>query len=274
MTDYRITTRGASLHVEDTGGDGPALVFLHYWGGSTRTWDAVAGLLTVRRVALDHRGWGRSSAPVAGYATADLADDVQTVLTSLALDGYVLVGHSMGGKVAQLLASRRPAGLRGVVLVAPAPAKPAAIPDDARARMASAYDSRESVLATLDAMLSHAPLSEVVREQVVSDSLAGAPAAKRAWPSRTILEDVSADLARIDVPVLVVVGEQDRVEPVELVRSHVVAWIPGARLAVVPDAGHLLPLEQPERLADHIETFRKDLSRGTGQDHRREHRFR
>ncbi|WP_239157112.1 alpha/beta fold hydrolase [Actinocatenispora thailandica] len=248
-----------SLHIADTGGDTPALVFLHYWGGSTRTWDAVVDHMTARCVAIDHRGWGQSSAPETGYTTADLADDAQTVLLTLGLRDYVLVGHSMGGKVAQLLATRRPAGLRGVVLVAPAPAKPVAVPDEARAQMAAAYDSRESVLATLDAVLSHAPLTDAAREQVVVDSLAGTPAAKRAWPARTILEDVSTDLARIDVPVLVVAGEYDRVEPVELMRSHVTDLIPGARLDVIPDAGHLLPLERPDALAERIDTFRKDL---------------
>ncbi|MGH3261070.1 MAG: alpha/beta fold hydrolase [Trebonia sp.] len=259
MTDSYITTHEVSLHVEDTGGGSDALVFLHYWGGSTRTWDAVADRMTVRCVAIDHRGWGRSSAPETSYTTADLADDAQTVLTSLGLRDYVLVGHSMGGKVAQLLASRRPAGLHGVVLVAPAPAKPVVVPDQVRAQMAGAYDSRESVLATLDAVLSHVPLTHAAREQVVEDSLAGAAAAKREWPARTILEDVSAGLTRIDVPVLVVAGQHDRVEPVELMRSHVTDLIPGARLDVIPDAGHLLPLERPDALAERIETFRKDL---------------
>ncbi|WP_216903391.1 alpha/beta fold hydrolase [Nocardia alni] len=51
----------------------------------------------------------------------------------------------------------------------------------------------------------------------------------------------------------------DRVEPVELMRSHVTDLIPNARLDVIPDAGHLLPLERPDALAERIETFRKDL---------------
>jgi pimeloyl-ACP methyl ester carboxylesterase len=260
MTDSHIITDTASVHVEDTGRAGPALVFLHYWGGSVRTWYPVIECLTARCVALDHRGWGRSSAPETGYATADLAGDAQAVITALELDDYVLVGHSMGGKVAQLLATRRPAGLRGAVLVAPAPAKPVPIPDGVRAQMATAYESRESVLAALDVVLSHAPLSDALREQVVEDSLAGASAAKREWPARTILEDVSADLARIDVPVLVVVGEHDRVEPVEVMRGNVAGVIPGARLDVVPGAGHLLPLERPEQLAARIDTFCKELT--------------
>lgn len=262
MTDSRITTGAATLHVEQTGEGTPALVFLHYWGGSTRTWHPVLERLAgeVRCVAIDHRGWGRSTAPATGYATGDLADDALAVVTALGLADYVLVGHSMGGKVAQLLASRRPAGLRGVVLVAPAPARPAPVPSEVRAGMAAAYDSRESVLATVDAVLAHAPLGERIREQIVQDSLAGAAPAKHEWPASTIIEDVSAELGRIEAPVLVVVGEHDQVEPVDLMRSHVLAAIPGARLEVIPGAGHLLPLERPDQLGDRIAAFRKRVS--------------
>jgi 3-oxoadipate enol-lactonase len=79
----------------------------------------------------------------------------------------------MGGKAAQLLASRRPAGPHGVVLVAPAPAKPVAVPETTRAQMVQAYLSRDTVIATLDGVLRHASMSEELREQVTKDSLAG-----------------------------------------------------------------------------------------------------
>jgi 3-oxoadipate enol-lactonase len=259
----RIDTGGAVLHVEDVGRGTPALVFLHYYGGSTRTWRPVIERLAgeARCVAIDHRGWGRSSAPAAGYAIGDLAADAQAVIDALGLDDYILVGHSMGGKVAQLLASRRPAGLRGVVLVAPAPARPAAIPEAARVQMAEAYTNRDTVIATLDTVLRHATLGDELREQVIQDSLAGATQAKREWPASTIVQDVSADLGRIDVPVLVIAGEHDRVEPVALMRSHVLPAIEGATLEVIPDSGHLIPLEQPARLADHLAAFRASLAR-------------
>jgi pimeloyl-ACP methyl ester carboxylesterase len=262
LTDSRITTGAATLHIEQTGEGTPALVFLHYWGGSTRTWHPVLGRLAgqAHSVAIDHPGWGRSTAPAPGYATGDLADDALAVITALGVADYVLVGHSMGGKVAQLFASRRPDGLRGVVLVAPAPAKPAPVPDEVRAGMAAAYDSRESVLATVDAVLAHAPLGAEIREQIVQDSLTGAVPAKHEWPARTIIEDVSADLDRIEVPVLLVAGEHDQVEPVGVLRSHVLAMIPGARLEVISGSGHLLPLERPDQLGDLIAAFRKQVS--------------
>lgn len=122
-----VTTEAVTLHVEEEGTGAPALVFLHYWGGSARTWTAVMDRLASinRCVAIDQRGWGRSEAPASDYAIRDLADDALAVIAALELDDYLLVGHSMGGKVAQVVAGDRPAGLRGVVLIAPAPAAPA-----------------------------------------------------------------------------------------------------------------------------------------------------
>ncbi len=259
MIDSRIDTGAAKLHVQQAGAGAPALVFLHYWGGSARTWHPVIARLapSAHCVAIDHRGWGTSSAPAHGYATADLADDALAVISDLGLDDYIVVGHSMGGKVAQLLATRRPLGLRGLVLVAPAPARPAVVPEAVLAGMRAAYASRESVIATLDGVLRHAPLDDALREQVIEDSLAGAPAAKEAWPAHTMGEDVSDGLDRIEVPVLVLTGEHDRVEPAELMRSHVVAHIPGATLEVVPGSGHLMPLERPDELSARIAVFRR-----------------
>jgi pimeloyl-ACP methyl ester carboxylesterase len=189
LTDHRVRSGDATLHVEDVGDGTPALVFLHYWGGTSRTWHPVIERLSdsVRCVALDQRGWGQSSAPATGYATGDLAGDAHAVTSALGLTDYILVGHSMGGKVAQLLASQRPDGLRGVVLVAPAPAKPVPVPEARRAEMAAAYTDRDSITAGLDTVLVHDALSDDLREQVIQDSLGGAAEAKHAWPAHGIV---------------------------------------------------------------------------------------
>jgi pimeloyl-ACP methyl ester carboxylesterase len=113
------------------------------------------------------------------------------VIQELNLKRYVLVGHSMGGKVAQLMASRRPTGLAGLVLVAPSPPSPMALPLQAREMMAGAYASRETVEATIDNVLTAKPRSAEDREQVIADSLRCAPPAKFAWPKATSQEDIT-----------------------------------------------------------------------------------
>lgn len=252
-----IEANGIELHVEQRGAGGPALVFLHYWGGSSRTWQHVVDALSpdYRTVAIDQRGWGKSASPPAGYALSDLADDALALVDALHLESYILVGHSMGGKVAQLAASRRPRGLRGLVLVAPAPPTPLALPLDARQGMVHAYDSRESIVATVQQVLAPGGLSDGNLDTVIADSLAGALQAKSAWPLATSQEDITADVPKIDVPVIVISGEHDRVDPPEVLLRELLPRIPQAKLVVLPGVGHLLPLEAPAELTSVIKAF-------------------
>lgn len=255
-----IESNGVRIDVRNSGDGDLALVFLHYWGGSSRTWryvidaiDALGG--GCRTVAYDHRGWGGSDAPADGYAIGDLADDAQNVIRALGLQRYVIVGHSMGGKVAQCVAARRPAGLEGLVLVAPSPPVPMAIPDEARAAMASAYDSRESIEGVLDAVLTARTLSIEAREQVIADSLRGASQAKIAWPTAAMREDISEAARAIDVPVLVIAGEYDRVDSPDTLRAALLPFIAQAKMTVLPGVGHLSPLEAPTEVASLIDGF-------------------
>ncbi|MGV1793481.1 alpha/beta fold hydrolase [Rhizobium sp. A37_96] len=257
----KIASNGIRIHVEEQGSGDLPLVFLHYWGGSSRTWHHVTAILskTHPTVAIDHRGWGRSEAPPSGYGLADLAADAQGVIDALHRRHYVLVGHSMGGKVAQLMASRQPPGLAGLVLVAPSPPQPMRMPAEAREMMANAYSSREAIEMTIDNVLTARPLSAADREQVVADSLRGAPQAKAAWPTSTSLEDITSEVAAITVPTLVIAGEADRVDSVDLLKAELLSRIPHAILRVLPATGHLSMLESPSELAGIIGEFADEL---------------
>lgn len=257
----RIKANGIELHVEQHGAGTPALVFLHYWGGSARTWRHVTDLLApeFRTIALDQRGWGQSDAPAQGYTLADLAADAQAVIAALAPERYILVGHSMGGKVAQLIAARRPAGLIGLALVAPSPPSPLELPLAVRKGMVAAYDTRESIVATVAQVLAPGGLGAEDLAGVIAESLAGAPAARAAWPLAVSQEDITAEAARIAVPTIVLSGADDRVDPPEVLRRELLARVPQARLHVLPDAGHLLPLEVPTTLASLLRAFALSL---------------
>lgn len=252
-----IETNDTRIHVSQRGSGEMALVFLHYYGGSSRTWDRVASELSdqYRIVAPDHRGWGRSDAPADGYRIADLADDAEGVVAALGLQRYVLIGHSMGGKVAQLIASRRPAGLEGLVLIAPSPPTPTLLPDEARATLAGAYQSRESVEFVIDHVLTARTLDAALREQVIEDSLKGAPQAKAAWPNVAMREDITQAVSSVNVPTVVISGEFDQVDRVATLQAELIPRIPHAAMQVIPETGHLSPLEAPKEVAKIIAGF-------------------
>jgi pimeloyl-ACP methyl ester carboxylesterase len=260
MSHRNVNTKGAAIRVLESGAGEPALVFLHYWGGSSRTWQDVINRLggRPRSIALDQRGWGGSVTTDGRYDLNTMADDTEAVARTLGLSRYVLVGHSMGGKVAQIVATRRPDGLVGLVLVAPAPPTPMPVPEAQRAAMLLSYSSREGVEQALS-VLAGGPLSPERREQVIEDTLRGAPAAKRAWTERNMMEDVSAGLTAVSVPVIVVIGDRDQVEHEPALRQTFARFLPQATFRVLKGVGHLSPLEAPSELADACSALLKGL---------------
>jgi 3-oxoadipate enol-lactonase len=260
VSRHIIDTNGATLQIAEAGDGIPALVFLHYWGGSSRTWQGVIDRLDgrPRAIAVDQRGWGGSVATDRRYELAAMADDAEAVARALGLHHYVLVGHSMGGKVAQIVAKRRPAGLVGLVLVAPAPPTPMPVPETVRAAMLQQYNSRDGVLEAL-AVLSGKSLSSELREQVIEDTLRGAPEAKRAWTERNMIEDVSAGLDAVMLPVTVVIGDRDQVEHEAALRRAFARFLPQATFRVLNGVGHLSPLEAPDAIAEACVAFVESL---------------
>jgi pimeloyl-ACP methyl ester carboxylesterase len=251
------TINGIQLNVRDEGQGEPSLLFLHYWGGSSRTWDQVVSELKTdfRCVAYDHRGWGESDKPETGYSIQELANDAEALIQALGLTRYVLIGHSMGGKVAQRLAAKRPEGLLALILVAPAPPTPMAVPEDVRKQMIQAYQNREAVGFLIQNILTSIPLPDQIREQIIEDTLKGGLAAKHAWPEKGMLEDISSAVAKISVPTLVLAGENDQVEKIDSLERALVPNIHTARMSIIRQTGHLSPLEVPDQIASEIRAF-------------------
>lgn len=246
-----LTSPDATLTFTDTGKGETMLVFLHYWGGSARTWKPVIARLnqSARCVALNLRGWGGSRAPDGDYGLDAMAADVMALLAELKPAAFVLVGHSMGGKLAQMVASRDPDGLLGLALVAPAPPTPMPVPNAQRAAMLESYQTRDGVLNALS-VLTASPLRPALREQVIADTLAGDPDAKRVWTQTGMVQDVSAGLERVTVPVEVVVGDRDQVEREDGLRAAFTPILPQTRFTALAGVGHLSPLEDPAGIAE------------------------
>ncbi|MFI1973322.1 alpha/beta fold hydrolase [Streptomyces cinnamoneus] len=257
-TTTTVPVVGGSLDVRAGGRSGPALVFVHYWGGSAGTWNGVMDRLPPGQATIrfDQRGWGTSQRLPGPYHLDQLADDLARVVATCVSGPFVLVGHSMGGKVSQLLAARRPTGLVGLVLVAPAPPQPpVTVTEEFRQGLSHAYDSPETVRHALDHVLTAIPLPEAVRDTAVSDSLAAGAEARREWPLHGIAQDITRAARGIEVPVMVLAAENDVVEPPRVLRDHLLPYLPQATLTTVPDAGHLLPAEAPGAVATALTEF-------------------
>jgi pimeloyl-ACP methyl ester carboxylesterase len=257
----QVNVRGGRLPVWVQAGEPTALVFLHYWGGSCRTFAPVIARLAsgCTVVSYDHRGWGAARDLPGPYGISQLADDVLDVIRELGIGRYVLAGHSMGGKVAQMVASRRPDGLAGLVLIAPAPPRPA-VDAQAADALSHAYDSRMTVSEALQHVLTYRPLPADLREQVLTDSLAAGRDARLAWPLHGITEDITAAASTIEVPVQVLAGQHDRVDPPASLEANILPVIPGARMTVIEGTGHLSPLEVPAQIANQLDRFAAGLA--------------
>jgi pimeloyl-ACP methyl ester carboxylesterase len=259
----RYQIEGLSIHADVQGTAEPALVFLHYWGGTSRTWRMVIAELEgqFKTVAHDARGWGQSDKATAGYKMADLADEVLSLVKALGIKRYVLVGHSMGGKVAQLAVSRRPEGLLGLILVAPAQPTPRRNPEEMREGQIHAYDNRENALKAIGSgRLTARPPSPDILEQIVEDSLSGSREATMAYPMESILEDISPEAAKINVPTVLLAGELDQVDSIERHETEVLAYLPNAEFKMIKGSVHLIPIDEPVQLAKEIASFTTRLA--------------
>jgi non-heme chloroperoxidase len=235
-------------------GDGPqAVILVHGWLASGRVWDDLLDELDLdglRVVVPDLRGTGASPKPAGGYTLDAFADDVEDVVRRARLDDYVLVGHSMGAQVAQLVAARRPARARGLVLICPVPLTGLPVPADAAGLMRGCGGDRDAQH-TIHAMASRR-LSADAHERMLDDG--------EGIPAVAIAEGFDAwsrgadGVGAVVAPTLVLAGD-DPVIPVEVLRDHVLASLPRARLARLPEAGHYPHVEAPAQTAAVIQGY-------------------
>jgi pimeloyl-ACP methyl ester carboxylesterase len=232
----------------------PTIVFLHFFGGSARSWEGVLNELgeDFLTLALDLPGFGAAAGASGPFTIAAYADWVEEVVSAQKLDHYVLVGHSMGGKVALALAARRPPALRALVLLAPSPPTPEPIEEQMRAKLIAGWGCYGPASETL-ARVTRRCIEGELRERTIADMMNASKGAWTAWLQHGSREEISAVMQRIEVPVTIMSGDGDAAIPRDLIEREIVARLPQARLISVPGAGHLLPLEAPAAVAGIIE---------------------
>jgi aminoacrylate hydrolase len=239
-----IFTNGIQTHYE-IHGRGPALVFVSGLGGGGAYWapqiDVFAQHFTV--VTYDQRGAGKSDHPDEPYSIATLADDLHALIEALGLHQPVLIGHSTGGAIGQVLAAREPTLLAGMILYASWSKSDAHFNWCFRMRriLLEAAPLEEYVHGS--ALFLYPPEHIRTHAETLSPALLASVAN---FPAREIIlrridaimaHDATAQLSSIRIPTLVVCAEDDVLTPPYQSRLLAEA-IPGSELQIVPQGGH------------------------------------
>ena len=245
-------------YVEQGDRAGVPVLFLHGTSDSWRSFENVLPELPdwIRAIALTQRGHGDADRPETGYRARDFADDVAALMDALGLAKAVVVGHSMGGSIAQRFAIDHPARLLGLVL-AGARASWHRHPGvqalgEAAATLSDPVDPdfvREFQLSTLAQ-----PVPPAYIDVIVAESLKlPAHVWRASFVECLLTADHSAELGSIEAPTLVICGGRDDIARDE--QATLVAGIPGASRITYPDAGHALHWEEPQRFAADLAAF-------------------
>jgi pimeloyl-ACP methyl ester carboxylesterase len=202
-----------------------------------------------RVVAGDTRGHGRSEKPPGPYSIQIFTDDWHGALRTIGVKDACIVGFSQGGMIAQLLALQHPEDVGALVLVCTACRSDPTAKDMLEERIRQAQVAGPEAAARLAAngifssgfaASEPAAIEEFVRWRAAMNQDALVAATRAAYGFET-----SPRLHAVRAPSLVVYGEEDKLTPPAVVKL-VAAALPGAELAGVPGAGHMIPVEQPQ----------------------------
>ncbi len=249
------------LHYADAGDpNGAPVVFANSLGTDMRLWDKILPLLPagLRTVRYDMRGHGLSSCPPAPYSMSELISDVERLLDHLNVRDCVFVGLSVGGMIAQGLATKRPDQMRAMVLSN----------TGAKIGTAKLWADRINVVRNggIEA------LADPVMERWFShdfrqsdeliawrNMLVRQPAEGYIGCSAAIADsDFFATTARLTLPRLGIAGSEDGATPPDLV-GETVALVKGSRFHLIRGAGHLPCVEKPGEYAEVLCEFLKEI---------------
>ena len=257
VTVGRENSADIEIHYEDHGAGQP-VVLIHGYPLSGRAWDKQVPILLEaghRVITYDRRGFGQSSQPVVGYDYDTFAADLAACWSSLDLREAVLVGHSMGtGEVTRYLSAYGSARVAKGVLVSPIPPFLLQTSDNPDGVPQSVFDgfvqaAQSDMPAWMKGFLDNFYNFDTLRGSLVSDQAyqaswniavsASATASVACIP--TWATDFRADLDKIDVPMLVIQGDADRVLPLDKTAKRLPGLINDLQLVVIEGGPHAIP---------------------------------
>jgi non-heme chloroperoxidase len=257
-----LSTGPRLLYAERGDPTGEAIVFLHGYSDSWFSYSRVLPLLSpsYHAFALTQRGHGDSDKPECCYTPKDFAADVDAFMDAVGIEEATLVGASTGALFAQRVALSYPRRVSRLVLVGPQTPANEAI-SGLREEVQALEDPvppefvREFQESTI-----YQPVPQEFLDTVVSESLKLPPRVWRDYLEQAVLSidhDYVLPLREIDVPTLILWGEQDPLFPREE-QERLAAAIPGATLKVYRETGHAVHWDRPEWVVRDLEEFMKD----------------
>jgi N-formylmaleamate deformylase len=249
-------TGGVSIHYLRTGGSRPPVILLHGLTGSGACWSPVARFLEAKFDVLmpDARGHGKSSAPLQGYRYEDHAGDVAGLIRELRLTTPVLVGHSMGGMTAAVVASQMGELIGAVILADPTfltPQRQREVHESDVADQHLRLLNRSEADLLADLRIRHPHRSSEMLELLAKARLQTSP---RAFDVLTPPNpDYQSLVGTLRVPILIALGEAPVVS-IETARE-LQSLNPRVRIEQIKNAGHGLPYDQPEFFAAMVSSF-------------------
>ncbi len=259
------------LYYEDHG-TGKPVVLIHGWPLSGRSWEKQVPVLLeagYRVITYDRRGFGESSKPTSGYDYDTFAKDLQQLMKTLDLRDVALVGFSMGGgEVARYLGTYGSERVSKAVFIAAIPPFLLKTPGNSTGVDGSVFEGiKKAIAADRLAFLSKffsdfynvdVLGGKLISEQVVQSSwniAAGASAKGSLDCVSAWLTDFRKDLARIDIPTLVIHGDADRILPLAATGIPLQKAVKASRLAVVAGAPHGLTWTHAEKVNRELLSF-------------------
>jgi N-formylmaleamate deformylase len=264
LTDWSTgdcETNGIIIHYTRTGGSKPPLILLHGLTANGACWAALAHAVEgdYDVIMPDARGHGKSSVPDYGYRYEDLANDIVGLIQALRLPPPILIGHSMGGMTAAVVASRNPELLRCLVLADPTFLSPKVQREIRDSDVADQH--RRYLNMSLDDVVAEARIRHPDRSLDTIELIAKA----RLQTSMGAFEvltppnpDYTQIVSAIEVPSLLVIGGSAGVVSPD-VAADLQRLNPRLQVEQIPEVGHGLHYDQPERFAVVVKSFLRSI---------------
>lgn len=259
------------LYYEDHGAGKP-VVLIHGWPLSGASWERQVPVLLnagYRVITYDRRGFGNSSKPTFGYDYDTMAGDLHKLITELDLRDVALVGFSMGGgEVARYLGTYGSERVKKAAFLSAIPPFLLKTSDNPDGVDGSVFEGIEKAIAADRPAFLCQFLSDFYNVDVLGGKLVSNQAVQLSWniaaqasPKGTLdcvsawLTDFRNDLARIDIPTLVVHGDADRILPIAATGKRTHELIKGSRLVVVQGGPHGLNWTHADKVNDALLDF-------------------